>query len=145
MFSFHNYIAIEKSEVSSCSVSSDSDTSFSDPSACSSAAFFCREPFLLKFSLRRVAPRYVTVKVFQQMMTCGFEFLTDHSQPQQPCAEGVLFIFGLCLSICSAFLHQRLMAYCKTKLNVGFHLARVQRRVEQSKLNCSVREHTVKI
>ena len=88
--------------------------------------FFCllfgkalgSQPLFLCFRLRRIAPGNVSVKILQQMLPGGFELISNESQPQQLCTEGVFFIRTLCFCPGCAFLHKSLTADGKTKLNV---------------------------
>ena len=52
------------------------------------------------------------------MLTGGFEFITDKTEPQQPSAEGIFFILRLGFDPGGTPLHQRLMADGEAQLDI---------------------------
>ena len=79
---------------------------------------FGGKPCFLRFGLRRIVPRNVILQIFQQMLTGGFEFITDKTEPQQPNAEGIFFILRLVFDAGGTPLHQRLMADSEAQLDI---------------------------
>ena len=79
------------------------------------------------------------------MAAGGFELVANEPQPQQPGAEGVLFIVAMGPGVRGAFLLQRLMADGQAELDIGFDLTRMEGGVEQPELNGTLGEYAVQI
>ena len=102
-------------------------------------------PLPLADRLGRILPCDITVQIFQQVLTGGFELIANQPQPQKPGAEGVLFVLRLGSGAHGPLLDQRLMGDCQTQLDVTLDFSRVEGRIEHPKLNGSLAEHTVQI
>ena len=91
-------------------------------------------------------PRLITGQVLQQMHPNIFVLRTDESQPQQKGAEGERRIIpdGR-FSELRVLLVNALRRDCHSQNDVGFRFTRVQRRVEQSPLNCAMVEHGMQV
>ena len=72
-----------------------------------------------------VAEGCVTIEALGEEFSCGFEFVPDESEAEEPCPHGVFLIFVL-LRFCACAL-DRLgeLAECKAKLNVSLELSGV--------------------
>ena len=79
------------------------------------------------------------------MAAGGFELVANEPQPQQPGAEGVLFIVAMGPGVGGALLHQRLMADSQAELDIGFDLAGMEGGIEQPELNGALGEYAVQI
>lgn len=96
-------------------------------------------PLPLADRLGRILPCDITVQIFQQVLTGGFELIANQPQPQKPGAEGVLFVLRLGSGAHGPLLDQRLMGDCQTQLDVTLDFSRVEGRIEHPKLNGSLR------
>ena len=91
-------------------------------------------------------PRLVTGQIFQQVHPNIFVLRTNQPQPQQECAESERRIIpdGR-FSELRVLLVNALRRDCHSQNDVGFRFTRVQRRVEQSPLNCAMVEHGMQV
>ena len=93
-----------------------------------------------------VPPRLVTGQVLQQVHTHIFVLRTNQPQPQQKGAEGERRVIPdgrfpeLRVLLVDALRRDR-----HSQNDVGFGFTRVQRRVEQSPLNCAMVEHGMQV
>lgn len=87
-------------------------------------------PLPLADRLGRILPCDITVQIFQQVLTGGFELIANQPQPQKPGAEGVLFVLRLGSGAHGPLLDQRLMGDCQTQLDVTLDFSRVEGRIE---------------
>lgn len=79
------------------------------------------------------------------MVPCGFEFISDKSETQEPCSEGVALIIGYCGLRRSVFLNKRLMIYRKAKLDICLYFACMSGRIEESKFHRSLCKSSMKV
>ena len=80
------------------------------------------------------------------MLPGSGELIPNHTQAQQPGAEGVSRVCGLSLGVAGGPLVQRLGADGKAQLDVRLDLSSVLHRgVEQPELHRAVREHAVEV
>ena len=93
-----------------------------------------------------MAPRLITGQIFQQVHPNIFVLRTNQPQPQQKGAEGERRIIpdGR-FSELRVLLVNALRRDCHSQNDVGFRFTRVQRRVEQSPLNCAMVEHGMQV
>ena len=106
---------------------------------------FGRQPGFLCLRLRRVTPSDVALQILQQMLAGGLEFIPDQPKPQQPGAEGIFFILLVGLDRGCAFLHKRLMADGKAKLDIRFHLSGMKGGIEQAEFDGAFGEDAVQV
>ena len=93
-----------------------------------------------------MAPRLITGQIFQQVHPNIFVLRTNQPQPQQEGAESERRIIpdGR-FSELRVLLVNALRRDCHSQNDVGFRFTRVQRRVEQSPLNCAMVEHGMQV
>ena len=93
-----------------------------------------------------VPPRLVTGKILQQMHPHILILRADQPQPQQKGAEGERRIIpdGRFPEL-RVLLVNTLRRDRHSQNDVGFRFTRVQRRVEQSPLNCAMVEHGMQV
>ena len=91
-------------------------------------------------------PRLITGQVLQQVHTHIFVLRTNQPQPQQKGAEGERRVIpdGRFPEL-RVFLVDALRGDRHSQNDVGFRFTRVQRRVEQSPLNCAMVEHGMQV
>ena len=93
-----------------------------------------------------MAPRLITGQIFQQVHPNIFVLRTDESQTQQKGAESERRIIPdgrfpeLRVLLVNALRGDR-----HSQNDVGFRFTRVQRRVEQSPLDCAMVEHGMQV
>ncbi len=62
----------------------------------------------------------VAVQVLGEEVSCGFKFLSDEAEAEEPGSHGVFRIFDLGFFGAGGLDHHRHLAQCEAKLNVAF-------------------------
>ena len=91
---------------------------------------------MLPLCLRRVFPCDIALQIFQQMLAGSFELVTYQPQPQEPSAEGVLFIFRVGSGAHRPLLHQCLVGNRQAQLDIALDLPGEEGGIEHPEFNC---------
>lgn len=74
-----------------------------------------------------------------------FEFISNQTESEKPCAEGILLVAALRSGVGRTFLNQRLMTDGEAELDVALDLACMKCGIEQPELDCAFGEDAVEI